>query len=216
MLPRALFLVAMAMLLSAAPPAGRWTRILEQVGVKDLGVARAMEEVKRRDFLPADMKPFELSDQSLPIGYGEKMAAPSLSARMLEELDLEPGCKVLEVGTGAGYQTALLSKLCNEVYSIESQGPLAASAQRKLADLDFTNVHVKASDGRLGWPTAAPFDGIVINATLPKIPERLIDQLWPGGRIVMPKDATTLTVLELKVSGELVRTDVPIFNRPSF
>lgn len=179
--------------------------------VKDVRVQKAVEEVKRSDFLSPRAQPYAKEDRPLPIGYAQTTSQPSLIALMVEELRLQPGCKVLEVGTGSGYQTALLAKLCREVYSIEIVEPLAAEAKERLARLGYANAHVKAGDGYLGWPEAAPFDGIVVCAATAKVPQPLVDQLAVGARLVIPlegEEAESLVVLTKGADGTLTRKEV--------
>lgn len=178
----ALFLIAA----SAAAQGGSWKRALRDIGVTDPRVQRAMELVQRQDFLPAEQKASALEDRPLPIGHGQTTSQPSLIALMVEQLQLKPGCSVLEVGTGSGYQTALLSHLCEHVYSIDIVEPLAHEAKRRLAKLGYQNVSVRAGDGYLGWPEHAPFDGIVVCAAASKVPAPLLAQLKKGGRLVIP------------------------------
>lgn len=163
-----------------------WNRSLAAAGVRDVRIVRAMEQVRRSDFLPKSQLPFAREDRPLNIGHGQTTSQPSLIAMMIEQLKLQPGCSVLEVGTGSGYQTALLAKLCAHVYSIDIVEPLAVEAKRRLAVLGYENVMVKAGDGYLGWPEHAPFDGIVVCAAASKVPAPLLEQLKKGGRMVIP------------------------------
>jgi protein-L-isoaspartate(D-aspartate) O-methyltransferase len=169
-----------------AAPKRTWRRTLESAGVTDARVIDAMEKVRRADFLPEEQKSLEMRDRPLPIGHGQTTSQPSLIALMIEALRLRPGCRVLEVGTGSGYQTALLAELCPEVYSIEIVPPLAERAAKALAALGYRNAHVKTGDGYVGWPEHAPFDGIVVSAGAPGVPKPLVDQLSRGGRLVIP------------------------------
>lgn len=186
---------------------GLWGKALEEAGVTDKRVRAVMEEVRRRDFLPPDAQRDELEDRPLYIGHGQTTSQPSLIARMVQELGLKPGCKVLEVGTGSGYQTALLARLCKEVYSIDIVEPLATAAKERLAALGYKNAHVRAGDGYAGWPEKAPFDGIVVCAEAPRVPQPLVDQLAVGGRLVIPLEGPrhgVLKVLEKDASGKLL------------
>jgi protein-L-isoaspartate(D-aspartate) O-methyltransferase len=196
---------------SGAAPPDRWSRALEATGVRDGRVYKVMEEVRRRDFLPEAARRFELEDRPIPIGSGQTTSQPSLIARMIEELELKSGCRVLEVGTGSGYQTALLARLCDRVHSVEIVEDLAKLAKERLARLGYENAHVKAGDGYLGWPEAAPFDGIVVCAATSKIPQPLIDQLKPGGRLVIPLEdgaVESLVVITKEADGKLSRREV--------
>src|SRR5205085_568667 len=163
-----------------------WRPVLEQQGVTDARVLAAFEKVRRADFLPEEQKPHEMEDHPLSIGYAQTTSQPSLIALMIQAMGLKPGCRVLEVGTGSGFQTALLAELCSEVESIEIVEPLATRASKRLLELGYKNAFVKAGDGYLGWPEKAPFDGIVVGAGAPKIPPPLVDQLKPGAKLVIP------------------------------
>ncbi len=161
-----------------------------------------MEKVRRADFLPESMRPYEREDRPLPIGYNQTTSQPTLIAIMVDALQLKPGCNVLEVGTGSGYQTALLGELCAHVSSIEITAllgelcahvssieilaPLAERAAARLKELGYKNIDVKTGDGYLGWPKHAPFDGIVVSAAAPRVPAPLVAQLKAGGRMIVP------------------------------
>ena len=163
-----------------------WEPLLRGYGVKDERVIRAMARVRRADFLPKGIQSLEYEDRPLLIGYSQHTSQPSTIAIMIAALELRPGCSVLEVGTGSGYQTALLAELCPKVASIEIIPPLAERAAVRLRELGYKNVDVKTGDGYLGWPEHAPFDGIVVSASAPKVPEPLVAQLKPGGRVIIP------------------------------
>jgi protein-L-isoaspartate(D-aspartate) O-methyltransferase len=154
--------------------------------ITDPRVRAAVEAVPRERFLTKDQQPFFADDRPIGIGHGQTTSQPSLIAWMVQALKLEAGAKVLEVGTGCGYQTALLAKLGCEVYSVEIVAPLAARAAQTLTELGFHDVQLKVGDGDLGWPEAAPFDGIVVSAGAPRVPRPLLDQLAPHGRLVIP------------------------------
>jgi protein-L-isoaspartate(D-aspartate) O-methyltransferase len=188
--------------------AGSWKRVLQQAGVRDPRVLEAMEQVQRVDFLPTDQKRFTWEDRPLSIGYEQTTSQPSLIALMVQTLKLRPGCSVLEVGTGSGYQTALLAKLCAHVYSIDIVEPLALEAKKRLADLGYANAHVKAGDGYLGWPEHAPFDGIVVCASASKVPAPLLAQLAKGGRLVIPvgeSEDSQLQIFEKDAAGKVTQ-----------
>ena len=163
-----------------------WETLLRGYGVKDERVIRAMDRVRRADFLPKGIQSLEYEDRPLLIGYSQHTSQPSTIAIMIAALELRPGCSVLEVGTGSGYQTALLAELCPKVASIEIIPPLAERAAVRLRELGYKNVDVKTGDGYLGLPEHAPFDGIVVSASAPKVPEPLVAQLKPGGRMIIP------------------------------
>lgn len=184
---------------SAASDAGEgpWTRQLARAGVTDQRIVAAMAKVDRADYLPPYERPWSLDDRPLYIGHGQTTSQPTLIAQMIQAMALKPGCRVLEVGTGSGYQTALLAELCAEVYSVEIVEPLAQRAAKLLAQKGYANAHVKAGDGYLGWPEAAPFDAVVVCASAPDLPRPLLDQLAPGGRLVIPVGEDTYGELEV-------------------
>jgi len=197
--------VAAALVYGGEPqPKQGWSERVKAAGVRDGRILKAMETVRRADFLPERARPKEWVDAPLLIGHDQTTSQPTLIAQMMEMMDLPANARVLEVGTGSGYQTALLATFCKDVYSIEIVEPLATEAARKLKALGYSNVHVKAGDGYLGWPEAAPFDGIVVGAGAPKIPQPLVDQLKPGGKLVIPVgegDAMSLIVVTKAVDG---------------
>jgi protein-L-isoaspartate(D-aspartate) O-methyltransferase len=145
-----------------------------------------MREVERHLFVPSASASEAYADHPLPIGHGQTISQPYIVAFMTEALGLRGGETVLEVGTGSGYQAAVLAKIAARVYSIEIVEPLAAEARERLARLGYGTVEVRAGDGYLGWPEAAPFDGIMVTAAAPRIPEPLKEQLKEGGRLVIP------------------------------
>jgi protein-L-isoaspartate(D-aspartate) O-methyltransferase len=149
-------------------------------------VMNALRRVPRHLFVPENVRGQAYEDRPLPIGHEATISAPTIVALMTELLDPRPGQRVLEVGTGSGYQAAVLAGLVGEVYSIEIVEPLARSADERLAALGYRNVTVRAGDGYAGWPERAPFDRIIVTAAAPHVPQPLIDQLRPGGRLVIP------------------------------
>jgi protein-L-isoaspartate(D-aspartate) O-methyltransferase len=155
-------------------------------GISDKRVLEAMETVPRHRFVPRDQVSGAYEDHPLPIGYGQTISQPYIVALMTECLDLEPEDRVLEVGTGSGYQAAILSQLVKNVFSIEIVEPLGLSARELLADLGYSNVEVRIGDGYLGWPEEAPFDAIIVTAAPETIPQPLIDQLADGASMVVP------------------------------
>ena len=155
-------------------------------GKLDPAVLQAMRSVPRHEFVPEEVRPHAYEDQPVPIGYGQTISQPFIVALMTDLLDLKPGAKVLEIGTGSGYQAAILSPLAEQVYSIEIVPELGARAAETLQRLGFGSVETKVADGYYGWPEAAPFDGIVVTAAASHIPPPLIEQLKPGGRMVIP------------------------------
>jgi len=155
-------------------------------GVKNSRVLTAMLKVERHRFVPAELQSKAYSDQPLPIGEGQTISQPYIVALMTELLELKKEEKVLEIGTGSGYQAGILAELVKEVYTIEIVEPLATLAKNRLFELNYRNIHVKTGDGYLGWPEAAPFDAIMVTAAPDHIPKPLLDQLKEGGRLVVP------------------------------
>lgn len=155
-------------------------------GVKDSKVINAMLKVKRHLFVPMSERKYAYEDRPLPIGYGQTISQPFIVAYMTELLDLKGNEKVLEIGTGSGYQAAVLSLIAKEVYSIEIVGKLAEESAERLERLGYRNVKVKAGDGYFGWPEYAPFDAIILTAAPKEVPKPLIEQLAVGGRLVAP------------------------------
>ncbi|MBI3087527.1 MAG: protein-L-isoaspartate(D-aspartate) O-methyltransferase [Candidatus Omnitrophica bacterium] len=154
--------------------------------VRDSRVLAAMRQVPRHLFVPAEVRHLAYTDQPLPIGEGQTISQPYIVALMTELAQLEPGEKALEIGTGSGYQAAVLAAITEEVYSIEILEPLARRAEQTLRDAGVTSVRIRAGDGYLGWPEAAPFDAILVTAAAPRVPQPLVDQLAMNGRLVLP------------------------------
>ena len=177
------------------PWAGARRAMVEQQirerGVRQPAVLDAMETVPRHLFIPPEHRDQAYSDAPLPIGRGQTISQPYIVALMTELLDLDKGDKVLEIGTGSGYHAAVLSRVAGEVYTIEILDDLARQAKSTLEQLGYGNVHVRNGDGYKGWPEAAPFDAIVVDASGPEIPPALCNQLAPGGRLVMPVGRST-------------------------
>jgi protein-L-isoaspartate(D-aspartate) O-methyltransferase len=155
-------------------------------GIRNPEVLQAMTEVPRHEFVPASLRPYAYADGPLPIGHGQTISQPFIVAYMTQALELGKEDTVLEVGTGSGYQAAILGKLAKEVYTIEIVPPLAESAKVILSKLGFENVHVRLGDGYLGWPEKAPFDAIIVTCAPDHVPEPLVSQLKEGGRLVIP------------------------------
>ena len=155
-------------------------------GVTDERVLRAMMKVQRHLFVPRKFREEAYRDTPLPIGYGQTISQPYIVAYMTEAARLEPNDRVLEIGTGSGYQAAVLSEIVREVYTVEILKPLAESAAKRLKQLGYKNVNAKRGDGYKGWPEHAPFDAIIVTAAPPEIPEELIKQLKTGGKMVVP------------------------------
>jgi len=158
--------------------------------IKSNDVLDAMRNVPRHLFLPKEMQPFAYSDNPLPIGYDQTISQPYIVAFMTECLDSKPGMKILEIGTGSGYQAAVLAYLRCYVYTIELLPTLAERAKKTLADLKINNVKIKCGNGYEGWPEFAPFDAIIVTAAPEKIPEKLIEQLKEGGKMIIPVGST--------------------------
>ncbi len=155
-------------------------------GIKDERLLNAMLRVERHRFVPDEIQEFAYIDRPLPIGEGQTISQPYIVALMTELLELDSDEKVLEIGTGSGYQAAILAELAREVYTIEILEPLTKKAKKLLQDLGYENITVKCGDGYLGWEEYGPFDAIIVTCAPPHIPQPLIDQLVEGGRMVIP------------------------------
>jgi protein-L-isoaspartate(D-aspartate) O-methyltransferase len=155
-------------------------------GVTDKAVLAAMRRVPRHAFVPKEYAGMAYEDRALPIGHEQSISQPSLVAYMIETLELRGDEKVLEIGTGSGYQAAVLAELVPQVFTIEIIPPLAKQAQETLADLDYQNIRVRTADGYRGWPEEAPFDAIIMTAAPLHIPPPLLEQLAVGGRLITP------------------------------
>ena len=176
-------------------------------GIKNPRVIEAMRRTPRHEFVPPDQRHLAYYDMALPIGFGQTISPPFVVAFMTEALDPQPTDRVLEIGTGSGYQAAVLSPLVKEVYTIEIVEPLARRAAETLARLGYKNVFVKAGDGYLGWPEKAPFDKIIVTCSPEDVPQPLVDQLAEGGRLVIPVGQRYQQTLYLyrKQDGKLTR-----------
>jgi protein-L-isoaspartate(D-aspartate) O-methyltransferase len=173
-------------------------------------VMAAMGRVPRHRLVPAAQVPYAYENRPLPIGHGQTISQPYIVALMTDLLDPKPTDVVLEIGTGSGYQAAVLAELVAKVYTIEILEPVGKRAEADLAALGYRNIAVRIGDGYLGWPEAAPFDGIVVTAAAPHVPQPLVEQLKPGGRLVIPVGAQwqvqELLVIEKKPDGSTVTT----------
>ncbi|NOZ04713.1 MAG: protein-L-isoaspartate(D-aspartate) O-methyltransferase [FCB group bacterium] len=176
-------------------------------GVQDTSVLAAMKSVPRHLFVPEDLRSAAYSDRPLPIGYGQTISQPYIVAYMTELLEVNPEHKVLEIGTGSGYQAAVLSRLAREVYTIEIIPELGNAAAERLRELGYDNVTVRIGDGYQGWPEEAPFDRIIVTAAPEQIPPKLVEQLKPGGRMVIPTGpqwwGQDLLVVEKREDGSI-------------
>ena len=159
---------------------------IEARGVKDTRLLEAMRSVPRHRFVPAERSADAYQDRPLPIGYRQTISQPYIVAAMTELARLEPGDKVLEVGTGSGYQAAIIHEIAGEVWSLEIVGELATEANATLRELGYEHAHVRHANGYLGWPEQAPFDAIIVTAAPPEVPSALLAQLKDGGRLVIP------------------------------
>ena len=176
--------------------------------VKDPRVLDAMHSVRRHEFMPNATLPRAYADAPWPIGYGQTISQPTVVAVMTEALELRPAHRVLEIGTGSGYQAAILSLLAAEVYSIELLEPLGEEARERLLRLGYANVHVRIGDGYAGWPEHAPFDRIIVTAAPPEVPKALLDQLAMRGVLVAPVGPTPETQRLLRYRKLPGRTSV--------
>lgn len=159
---------------------------IEARGIRDARVLAAMRKVPRHLFVPPDEQPLAYEDTPLPIGYDQTISQPYVVAFMTEALEPKPQDRVLEIGTGSGYQAAVLAELVREVYTVEIVDPLARQVEQRLRQMGYANVHARSGDGYRGWPEAAPFDGIIVTAAPDHVPAPLVEQLREGGRLVLP------------------------------
>ena len=184
---------------------------LRQRGISDQAVLRAMDEVPREHFVTAELTDSAYADRALPIACGQTISQPYVVAYMTEQLDVEPQHRVLEVGTGSGYQAAILSRLVREVVSVERYRTLADTARERLKTLGYSNVTVIAGDGFAGAPERAPFDRIIVTAAAEEIPDALVAQLGEGGKMVLPlgpRNGTQHIVKLSKTAGGLTRQNL--------
>jgi protein-L-isoaspartate(D-aspartate) O-methyltransferase len=178
----------------------------------DPRVIRSLSITPRHEFVPPALIDWAYEDRPLPIGADQTISQPYIVAIMTDLLELDDDCRVLDVGTGSGYQAAILASLCKQVWSIEIIPSLGRAAADKLARLGYTNIEVRIGDGFAGWPEKAPFDGIIVAATGDELPPPLLAQLKPGGRIVMPlrnrAGGETLVVAYKQPDGRILTTDI--------
>jgi protein-L-isoaspartate(D-aspartate) O-methyltransferase len=199
--------------------------IVRSKGVRDLAVLRAVGEVPRHRFVPPALLRQAYDDGALPIGMGQTISQPSLQALTIEKLALTGQEKVLEIGTGSGYQTALLSKCAAMVFSVERVASLAEQARKTLVEIGVMNVSILVGDGTLGWRAYAPYDAIVVAAASPMVPQPLLDQLATGGRLLIPlgpRDVQVLTLVTVAADGTVMKTKlvdaifVPLLGKHGF
>jgi protein-L-isoaspartate(D-aspartate) O-methyltransferase len=177
--------------------------------ITDTLVINAMLKVRRHEFVPEKFQQWAYNDYPLPIGAGQTISQPYIVALMTEKLDLKSDDKVLEIGTGSGYQAAILACIVDEVYSIEIIESLASSAMQRLDELGYDNVQVKSGDGFMGWPEHAPFDAIIITCAPDEVPQPLIEQLAQAGRLIVPLgEGFQMLTLFKKTNGELQKKEI--------
>lgn len=180
-------------------------------GLSDPRLLDALREVPREEFVPERYRDLSAADTALPIGEDQTISQPYVVALMTDALNLEPGHKILEVGTGSGYQAALLAEMGARVYTIERLDSLRRRAERTLHRLGYDDVHLRTDDGTLGWPEEAPFHGILVTAAGPTIPNNLLDQLHVGGHLIFPLAVNrhqTLTRITREPDGLFTRRDI--------
>lgn len=181
----------------------RYTQSMTGKQSLDSRVLAVMRELPRHEFVPREMQPYAYDNRALAVGYGQTISQPYIVALMSDLLHTSEDDIILEVGTGSGYQSAILSRLVKQVYTIEIVDVLADNARQKLAQLKCDNVCVRAGDGYHGWPEHAPYDGIIVTAAAPAIPQPLIAQLKPGGRLVIPLGQPYMTQSLVVVDKDL-------------
>jgi protein-L-isoaspartate(D-aspartate) O-methyltransferase len=185
---------------------------IESRGITNTRVLAAMAKVPRHEFVPEHLADAAYEDHPLPIGYNQTISQPYIVALMTELLQLRPGAKVLEVGTGSGYQAAILAEVGAQVYSLEILEPLAKTSAELLQRLGYTNIQVKHGDGYLGWPEHAPYDAIIVTAAVDHVLQSLVEQLKPGGRLVIPVEdgpaRQSLLLVEKSIDGSVTTHNV--------
>ena len=179
-------------------------------GIRNPRVLDAIRNVPRHRFVPEDYRHMAYSDRPLPIGHEQTISQPYIVALMTDYLNLKEGEKVLEIGTGSGYQAAVLAELVDQVYSLEIVSELAQRARKTIGDLGYDNVHIRTGDGYKGWPENAPYDAIIVTASPTDVPPPLKEQLAEGGRMVIPVGGPVFQKLVLlrKIDGKVRQTDV--------
>ena len=183
---------------------------LRSQGIGDERVLAVMGQIPRERFVPADSQGQAYSDAALPIGHDQTISSPFIVALTTQLVRPSPERRALDIGTGSGYQAAILADLCKDVYSIEIVEPLADEARQRLAALDYKNVNIRCGDGYRGWPENAPFDIIVVAAAPDHVPQAFVDQLAPGGRLVIPvgQNSQELLLIQKDANGLVQRRQV--------
>ncbi|HEU4508298.1 MAG TPA: protein-L-isoaspartate(D-aspartate) O-methyltransferase [Pyrinomonadaceae bacterium] len=186
--------------------------VLKSRGLKKKAVLDAMLKVPRHKFVPASHRNRAYEDRALPIAHEQTISQPYIVGYMTEAADIAPGDRVLEIGTGSGYQAAVLAELAKEVYSIEIVPALADSARNLLRELGYKNVEVRTGNGYLGWPERAPFDAIIVTAAPDEVPQALVDQLAVGGTMVVPVGSQfqEMVIITKNESGVVQRRTIPV------
>ena len=186
---------------------------LKERGIEDSMVLNAMQTVPREVFVPEGLKEQAYNDNPLPIGFDQTISQPYIVAFMTESLELQPEYKVLEIGTGSGYQAAILSRICCEVYSVEIIKELAGRAGEIFEKQLYDNIHIKVGDGHQGWPEQSPFDSIIVTAAGVDIPTPLISQLKVGGKMILPLkrnnyEQTLVLVTKIDVDDNIIQKEL--------
>ena len=186
---------------------------LKERGIEDSMVLNAMQTVPREVFVPEDLKDQAYNDNPLPIGFDQTISQPYIVAFMTESLELQPEYKVLEIGTGSGYQAAILSRICCEVYTVEIIKELAGRADEIFEKQLYDNIHIKVGDGHQGWPEQSPFDSIIVTAAGVDIPTLLISQLKVGGKMILPLkrnnyEQTLVLVTKIDVDDNIIQKEL--------
>ncbi len=174
--------------------------------IVDPATLKAMRQVKRHEFVPSNMKKYAYTDGPLSIGHQQTISQPYIVAYMTQELKLKRMHRVLEIGTGSGYQAAVLAKIVDSVYTIEIVEPLGIMAEKRFKRLGYKNIYTRIGDGYHGWPEKAPFDAIIVTAAVQEIPPKLLDQLAEGGRMIIPVGQTRFhrnLILAVKKNGKI-------------
>ncbi|MDO8126488.1 MAG: protein-L-isoaspartate(D-aspartate) O-methyltransferase [Candidatus Brocadiales bacterium] len=189
-------------------------RQIKAMGVKDPRVLKAMQSVPRHLFIPEGLRQHSYEDTPVPIGSGQTISQPYIVAFMTELLDLDKNDTVLEVGTGSGYQAAVLAEIVKQVFTIEIKEELGLEAEERLKEMGYTNIDVRIGDGYNGLPDEAPFDAIIVTAAPTHIPQPLVNQLRPGGRMVIPVgplyETQSLVLITKKEDGEILRETITL------